>query len=279
MICIKDGSRWIVAVALSLVASLAPPPAGAQLATIGSADGDAGFRIETVKPFLDEDDFTFFSTTINLAAAIPVSDALSIDAELPFARAAIAEGTERSSRTLGNPYLGIRTRSADGGSGIRAGIRLPLMYESGDDDFASGVGAFSDFQRMERYLEEQMSFVAAGTYRRALSGDNRLALEAGTVITTGTGGGNDETDLWLTYGGAVGFPTGRLRVGVGVEGRLLATESDLNLGERSFHHLNIEGGWADGRVRPRVRIGIPVDDELGEFVNYTLGFGVDFGIE
>lgn len=268
--------------AITMAITLVTPEDGlAQQANIGSSAGDAGFRMEMVKPFFRAaafgffGDLTFFSTTINLSAAIPVSDRLLVDAELPFARAAISRGAGGSSRTLGNPYVGLRTRSGEDGAGLRAGIRLPFLHESGDDDFASGVGAFSDFQRVERYLDEWMAFVTAVTYRRSSDGVDRLGLEAGTVISTGTGGGSDETDVWLTYGASMNFPTGSFRIGLGMEGRLLTTESGLNLGERSFHHLNVEGGRTEGRIRPRIRIGVPVDDELGEIVSYIIGIGVD----
>jgi len=269
---------------LMAITLLTPEDGRAQLANIGSSDGDAGFRMEMVKPFFRKDDFaffsdlTFFSTTINVSAAIPVSDGLLVDAELPFARAAISREAGGSSRTFGNPYVGLRTRSPESRAGLRAGIRLPFLHESGDDDSASGVGAFSDFQRVERYLDERMSFVAAVTYRRTSDDADRLGLEAGTVIVTGTGGGSDETDVWLTYGAGMDFPTGSFRIGLGMEGRVLTTESGLNLGERSFHHLNVEGGWAEGRIRPRVRIRVPVDDELGEIVSYIIGVGVDLSL-
>ena len=63
--------------------------------------------------------------------------------------------------------------------------------------------------------------------------------------------------------------------GLGLEDRMLAPESGMDLGEGSLHHLHLEGTRAEGRIRPQMRIEVPVDDELGEILSYVIGIGVD----
>jgi len=237
-------------------------------------DGESWLRVEVVKPVFDSGNLTFLSSAINVAAFFPVSDRLLLDVELPFALAAVSQGPDRPSRTFGNPFVGVRTRPGDGGgAAVRAGIRLPLQIESEGDGFATGVGAFSDLQRFERYLDDYLSLVSAGTFGSALGEKGRVGFEAGTVVTIPTRSG--DTDLWLIYGAGFDVSTGPVRIGADVEGRLLATEPGLTFGERSAHHLNVEGTLLPYRIRPRVKLGVPLDDDVRGFLSYIVGIGVD----
>ena len=65
-----------------------------------------------------------------------------------------------------------------------------------------------------------------------------------------------------------------IRATIGVTGRLLATESDLSLAERTFHMATGTLELRRGRIRPSLLFRMPLDQSMRESISATVGFGL-----
>ena len=66
----------------------------------------------------------------------------------------------------------------------------------------------------------------------------------------------------------------RVRFGAGFTGRLLASESDLDFGERSVHHLGATLAAKFRGVEPGLHFRLPIDEDLSDITNYVFGLNV-----
>lgn len=243
---------------------------------VRTGEGERTFALEYQKPSFEGDDFTFLTSVLVLSGEYPVSDGISAEVELPFAHAGLDApfASSSSSQTFGNPYVGAAFYRDDGSGAFRVGIRLPLAREFGDDDFATGVGVLSDQDRIERFPPDVLSILGLGEHRTTLETGLTVALHGGGSVMTPTSGGGD-TEGYLLYGAGIEAPLQAVRVGAGLAGRMIVTESDLGLGERTIHQVAFFGRLDRGRVRPAVQFRLPVDDDLGRVLHWVLSLGVE----
>lgn len=267
----------LVLIVLGLLATLVgATKARAQGSWVRTGEGARSFALEVQKPSFEADEFTFLTTVLVLSGEFPVSDGISAELELPFAHAGFDApfASSSSSRTFGNPYVGAAFYRDDGSGSLRVGVRLPLAREFGDDDFATGVGVLSDQDRMERFPPDVLSLLGLGEHRSTLETGLTWALHGGGSVMTPTSG-RGETEGYLLYGAGIEAPFQAVRLGAGLTGRMIVTESELGLGERTIHQVSFSGRLDRGRVRPAVQYRLPVDDDLGQVLDWVLSLGVE----
>ena len=89
----------------------------------------------------------------------------------------------------------------------------------------------------------------------------------------------DESELCIDYNAAFWFPFEKINLGCGFAGRFLATESNLNFGERTMHQLGFAGNYDFGNFKPGIHFRTPLDKDLTDVLNYAYGFSLTFMIE
>jgi hypothetical protein len=104
---------------------------------------------------------------------------------------------------------------------------------------------------------------------RSLSHGLRAAVRPSFVAPVGNNQGDSE--LFLDYGIHGGYETERASFGMVFNGRALVTESGGSLGERTVHELGLGGSMTFGRFRPGVIVRLPLDDDLSQALNYSVG--------
>ena len=123
------------------------------------------FRLEGIKPEFKDSELSTLSMVWFLSGYLEASDKLHLNVEIPYARFAGANGGE-SSKSIGNPYLGLDVGSLDSGSMIEFGFRLPM---SSDEEIATLLGAYTDYvDRFEAFFPDVLSVIAASYWSRSV---------------------------------------------------------------------------------------------------------------
>jgi hypothetical protein len=266
---------------LGVLLSTFSPAVRAQLPA-GSPLGQPSLEIEVLKPRFDtslSESFSFFTSATFLTARVPLSRNLLVVAEIPFAhvgsRYTSPSGTASDSPNepaLGNPYLGLSFAPEGANAAAEFGIRLPLAQQS-DGYAATAVGALSDVDRLDAFMPDQLSMmVAVRTSQEVAEG---LSLRTRLGPTAWVQNIHfDDVELFAQYGAQLHYAAGIGEVGLGVTGRLLITESDLDFGERSVHHLGVVAALNLSRVQPGLQFRVPLDKDLRSFVDHVFGLSL-----
>jgi len=275
-----DSERGMRIPALVLIFALIPAILTGQ--TIWVDRPDNGYAsVEILKPSFKHDDENLPMYAFMVSLHLPVSDSLRLVFDLPLAYAAYYKynydyptytlsKSRRSEFAPGNPYFGIEG-PADAGLSWEIGVRLPLASEK--KTYALSVGYLSDYDRMEAFGRELLPLQLSLNIRRMdASGLNaRLRFGPDFWVYTASDRSDDRFELLMHYSGQVGFEGKGLAVLAGITGRLIVTEGDLNIGERTFHQLGISAGVNLGRFRPALFARFPLDKDLSEILENVIG--------
>lgn len=203
---------------------------------------------------------------------VPVMGA-AVVAELPFSTSSIGDGD----RTIGNAYLGAELPVLLGIATIEAGVRLPTLSTSGDDDVSTGIGFLSSLDGRYSAFVEDVTVLRLGA-RTGMSATDLISVRAnvagGYMIFSGDFA--PDNDFVIDYGLRAFAGPGATRIGIGVEGfRVMTSEADED------DNLNQLGIWLDhefGIVRPGVSFFLPLDSDLNEFLSHVIGVSVEIDL-
>ncbi|MCK6618946.1 MAG: hypothetical protein HUU32_13015 [Calditrichaceae bacterium] len=234
--------------------------------------------LEILKPdFAGDANTTFTTSVIFLGIQFPVAKKTLIVAELPFAHFGLnEEGYDgQSESAIGNPYLGLEFGAKNSGVSGEIGVRAPLT--SNEKISAVLTGFFTDFDRLEAFVPDILSLAGMVNYKYKSAGGAFARLRGGPVFWIPTGDSEADNELWLAYGFQAGYESQQVGFSIGFTGRLLATEEDLELGERTFHQLGLAADFGLGNVRPGVHLRLPLDEDLSDVIDMV--FGVNLAIQ
>jgi hypothetical protein len=229
-----------------------------------------GMCLEILKPFFDDnDDISFLTSTQNLSGRYQVSHKIFLVAELPFAH--FNSDFSDSEFSIGNPYLGFVRHKAGQPYFLEVGIRAPL---ASDEKFnALFVGLFTDYDKAEAYVPDLLTVSIKGTYVKKYNSNFMLRLSGGPTIWQATKDNTieDDTEALLDYSGHVGYDGSKVRIMGGITGRLVVTESDIDIQERTIHHFGLFGRYKSKNVQPGLLLKIPIDEDLNDIFNFSIG--------
>jgi hypothetical protein len=230
-------------------------PAPAQ-APWGPSGDSRSLSVEAIRASFDDIDLSFPSPILYLGGRFPLGDGVTLVADVPLALLA-ARGA--SATVLGNPYVGV-TLGTGSGSGGDLGLRVPLASESGDL-FGSGqsLAAFADFDRFEAWPEDFTSASGHVTYRKLSPGGLQTGIAVGASLWAPR---DRDNELLADYRADLGYREQRFALAAEFTGRAVLTESDLSVGERTFHQFAVGAGVALGRVWSTLFVRFPLDDDL-----------------
>ncbi len=169
---------------------------------------------------------------------------------------------------LGNPYVGVTLFARSDPVVYEFGIHLPLASEN------SGVtaGFFGDYDRFEAYQPDLLTVRSSLVYFPSRSGDWVMFTRLSPVLMIRTGDVGDEArgELMADYALHFFYYGPALQGGLSFTGRAALTE-DGSFGERTVHHTGITIQKDLGPVIPGIQFRMPLDDDLRDVVDYTLG--------
>jgi hypothetical protein len=266
---------------LVLILGLAIPPSIACAQSLWiPRDREGSVMFEALLPGVEfvqnEDSFTgaYF-----LDARYPVSSNISIVGEMAYARLKgeylIYLGSpEVSSKTIGNPYLGVEVGGKESPFFGEFGIRAPLVDKN---EFPAALtGEYSDVGRWDAFAPYVVPIHAAVNLRQRLPSGVFHRLRAGTVLLVATES-KAETDLYGVYSFLIGYEGRILRFGGGATGQMLITDNRGNLGGRTINQLEVHADAGPWRVRPGIDVKLPLGG-ASSLVSAVLGLSLSVGL-
>jgi hypothetical protein len=226
--------------------------------------------IEGLKPFFDGGGSSFFSTAWFLSGRVRVSNSVVLVGEVPFAFGKLDnEFVETDSdAAIGNIYFGAEFGSRSSPVFFELGARAPLAP---DDNVASVVGTFADLDRWEAFIPNLLPISGMVNYMNVSETGLLLRFRGGPLLWIPTESGG-ETELLGLLDAQVGYedPMGKFGVKGGLTSRIVVTESG-SFSDRTSFQGGVNAWFSLGRVRPGVFVLVPLDGELRDIVNVTVG--------
>lgn len=273
-----------VILALSVLLTICPATLSAQFSWPRSFEGEC-IRIEYLMPTLAQDDpyVDISGYTLSLSGRVKIGERTLLTAEIPYVSTTmsisypmfgISESETKSA--LGNIYVGLETIQDKGPVFWEVGMRLPTLSEKKSD--AAMLAIFGDVNRWEAYVHHLLALQAALNYRNAYQSGIVLFFRTGPSIWIPTkSGANNDTEVFLDYGGGIGYENETIRVGGGVSGRVIITEEEFLFNDkRAYHHAELGVNVRLAQFRPAVFIRFPIEKELKDAISKTFGFSLAY---
>lgn len=248
-------------------------PSRAQVFQPWGTQVDRSVSLDALRPSFDGGG-TSTLTTINQVGVRWAVGSVVLVAEAPFVIAK-ADGASSGALLIGNPFLGVATRASSSFIG-EFGVRPPIVSVStGEDALASFVGVIGDFADFEAYGEDLLTIRATAGYHFLSPQHYGLRMAVRPALMAPTGGAGGDAELFLDYGLQGGYETERASVGMVFSGRAILTESG-SIGERTVHELGLGATMTFGRLRPGALIRLPLDADLSDALNYSIGLRLEY---
>jgi hypothetical protein len=248
---------------------------------------DASLALEVLKPSFDaemlgpETKVSFLTSATFLSARAPLSPRVRIAFDLPIAhyrfRASYqGHAFDESDTAIGNPYLGLEHTARSVPLMTEIGVRLPLAPKTNG---AVGVGALTDFDRLEAFMPENATISLAANYFHENADGLRFRARVGPSVALYTGrrveyAGRhypDAAELFLNYAAKVWYRTPQAELGTGLSGRTWVSEASSLTEDRFWHHFGLWASAHLGRVSPGVHFRLPLNQDVQEVVNFVVG--------
>lgn len=280
----KSVSRLISVFAVATIILLLPFSLTAQSIWVDRSHNKT-IALEILKPNLAGDFYdntTFPTSAMFFSLRLPISNRLNFVSEFPLAHAGVDYSSDffefdESETGIGNPYVGLEILNENSTFFTEIGVRAPLTPES---NLGTTVGLFADFiDRSEAFWPDVLSVIAAQNYHHRAPSGFTMRLRGGPSFWIYTGDEDTDADveLFLLYSAQAGYELHNVSLMGGLSGRMIVTESDLNIGERTLHQFGASASVDLGRVRPGVQFRLPLDEDFGDFLDSV--FGVSLAIE
>lgn len=241
-----------------------------QAQTIWSQRTDAiGVKLEFLSPNFPNSypGYDFTSKTLTLNGRYPIGEFVVVLLETPMTwENSTSPYSSTSKNGLGNLFVGIEIGSMDSPIYGELGARPILRQELG----ASGIGAYyGDFDRGEAYIKEFTSYQLALNIVSTRREGFVYRIRLGPTICVPEQGKKSTT--FVDYGAKAGFDNGALSLYTGLTGRWNTEEER---GKTAFHHLGFDFGYRISGIRPAIFFRLPLDKELSDLMDRTIGASV-----
>ena len=228
-----------------------------------------GVSLALLRPSFDGGGTSALTTINEVGVRWPIGS-LVLVGDLPFVNAKI-DGVSSGALVIGNPFLGIATDPAVKFIG-EFGMRLPVTSISTvERGFTAFVGLIGDFMDAEAYAEDVLTIRGTVGYRHRSPSNYGLRVAFRPTYLVPVGNATGDGELFLDYGIQGGYESERASFGIVFNGRGLVTQSGGSIGERTVHEMGVGGSMTFGQFRPGVIMRIPVDSDLSQSLNYSVG--------
>lgn len=263
-------TRSFFAFALAAASLGAVQPVAAQT-LLTPPTPEKGLWIDAAYSDFKSSEIGFPSTVWYLSGRLPLTSRISAVADVPFSYARVEPLDEdaQTSSVVGNPYLGVEFTGSPR-LRLELGARAPLNTAD-EESFADVTAFMGDPLRLDAFMEDVLPVSAAATWTQPLTPALSLRLQGGATGLFHTGDETADNDATLDYGVAGSYTAGRARLGLGLAGLWLASADDGDFAENSVHSAGASADFLVGGVRPGISVRVPLDEDVREAVNSTVG--------
>lgn len=234
-----------------------------------------GVVLEILRPGIKDADLTFFSRTYYLTGRFAAGEKATFLVEVPYAHVA-GNNYDVSESGFGNIYLGGEIGPRTSGFRFDFGVRIPTV--PADNNTLSVAGAFSDYvDRAEAFVPEVFTGLMALRYRHLARSGFGLDVRMAPVVWFDTSGErSDGTEGWLLMSIQTWAELEKLALGLGYSNRILLTEDDRSLQERTLEQVVFFANLRFGAWRPGLQVRLPLDEDLQEALDPTVALSVGY---
>lgn len=198
-----------------------------------------------------------------LNGKIPLGKLVRFTVEVPFVWETYSTPLKGETKNdIGNFFIGCELGDLASPVVFELGVR-PLVRQ--DLQFSGNIGYLADFDRGEIYLKELASYQIMLNIKSPLGESLTYRVRFGTTVWLPEKG---TAVQFFDYGAKVGYDNTAMSIHAGVTGRLNLKEEHT---KASFHHIGFDVGYHFDAVRPAFFYRIPLDKEINEFVQQTIG--------
>lgn len=191
-------------------------------------------------------------------------------------------GSFESQLLFGNILVGLEFRGDEeliGGFG-HLGVRLPTASE---ENFSATIyGLFTDYDRFETFIPNQLSILGGGGWRlrfsEASTSNSQLHIGFTGLALIPTEGGGD-SEVFAKYYGQFWYLSQFVGLGFGLSGIMLLTESGLEFGERVENQITFNFQYRANSVKPGAFLRVPLGDEIKQLVDFVAGINLTVDLE
>jgi hypothetical protein len=215
------------------------------------------------------------TSTLFFTGKIDVQEGLYLVLEVPISNFDYDKDYQEdfdAQTMVGNPYVGVEWCPATSSVIGSAGLRFPTAPEGSQS--AAYNGGLTAFDRVEAFANDMFTVYVNSGYRWFTGEYHSFQVIGGPVFTLPTIGGADP-DILIDYKGEYWARADAVSFGIGLTGRVILTEGDLNFHERTWHRLGFSGNVLLGQFRPGFNIRVPLDEEIRNVITYGINLTVD----
>jgi hypothetical protein len=246
------------------------------------------FSLRFLHPGFKEGSLSSLSGIYEFSANIPVNKKWNIIARLPYSNLSTNREywywEEESKSGIGNLFVGFQYRlnkKMDSPTSFTAGVYLPTISEKNAWHIIA-LGSYTDFYSYEKYMYNTTSLYANFSHHSIEKNNSRkpcfmYGFEIGSTYMIPGNKWTDylEDELFLHYGLTAGVRVPVVDFKVELAGKMLVTESDMDLSERSFHMMSFGAQLNFGNIRPGIYYAIHLKEEYREAISGVLGIKLD----
>ncbi|MDH4158426.1 MAG: hypothetical protein OEW00_14240, partial [candidate division Zixibacteria bacterium] len=264
-------------------AALSPPTLCAQGIRLEPEDRGA-FTLEVMVPkFPGRYGSTYSNVVVFASLKMAASDKTAVVFEIPYARSSYeysycgyygCESLSESQSSLGNVYIGAEFSGRNRDFFTSIGIRLPSASEESAGAWTAGLVA--DIDRWGSFGKDLfVANVAANYYHQSRSGFVSW-LRAGPTLLKYSSTACQGGDLFFQYGYQAGFNAPPISSMVGISGLMILTAEEATIAERTMHQLSFSATYTAGSFRPGFQARIPLDEDLKDILEHSIGLSLSY---
>ena len=232
-----------------------------------------------------------FSSVWFFSGRFPIGGNVSAVADIPVAYMISSNRSFDAEAILGNPFIGIEVSRLSSWTYAELGIRIPVVsdqtmpesilrsitdasrFEALHTEInrsASLFGVVTDIDRFEAFSPEAIPITLKFGYRNVSSSNIYSNLLAGFVgiFTTDS---RSENELYVDYGGVIGYDLPALRLTAGLSGRWLVSQPGLELNDHVVHHVTLAANTVMSTFRPGILVRMPIGEDFDQVIAIVVG--------
>jgi hypothetical protein len=230
-------------------------------------NGQGSIHLEALRPGIPLINLSNTSFAYFLSGQIQMGEGLQIRAEVPFMyyklddKQQYYEPQTEAQTDFGNPYLGLNVGNPDNGLQGEFGIRVPVIDNNSE---VTEIGILTDpVERMEAFVPDLLPIYLGGNYRYRSSNGFGMRLRMVPVFWLWVNDRSDaDPEVFVQYSAQAWYEDKKVGVGGGFSGRVILTEDELDIGERTFHQFGFFANYTFGSVMPGFQVRFPLDGNL-----------------
>ena len=219
-------------------------------------------------------EFDTFSGVYDLFCVIPCSRRWSLVLDAPYLRFCL-DGRDNVETAFGNVYLGARYDRIEERSRRTFQLGLTAPTSQKNDRNILALATIVNYHESYKYVPGGVCFYGATSYHLHTPSHLLLGYDIGTMIMKSTAYDYSDVDFFWRYGADIGYAFSQCDIRAGFMGVFLMTADVASLDSDFWTDVIIKGTWNRGVIRPSVFYRIPLQHDVQDLLNATLGIQLD----